>query len=320
MDPIPDPGIHDPFHAGEREAQARVGVRERMRRRGSAAIRTRMPDQHQAFFGLLPYVLVAALDGMGWPVATVLTGAPGFVSSPDPRTLRISGRPAGSDPAEASLTPGAAVGLLGIDLGTRRRNRVNGRIAASDEAGLTIAVEQSFGNCPQYIQARDVTVLDTEGGAEIPPVQKLDGLDAAARRMVACADTFFVASGSGPRDDPATGVDVSHRGGRPGFVRVEGDVLTIPDFAGNRFYNTLGNLVIHPKVGLLFIDFDAGSLLHLCGEAEIVWDGAEAEGFQGAERLWRVRVSHGWRRAGALPLRWRFREMAPTTERTGTWR
>lgn len=303
----------DPFHAGEREAQARAGVQLR-----GAPIRDWMPDQHRAFLAQLPILFAAVADGAGWPVATALAGRPGFVSSPDPRTLRVAALPDPADPAAAGLRAGALIGLLGINLGTRRRNRANGAVLAVDRDGFTVGVRQSFGNCLQYIQARDA-----EGGAA-PPTQtgtaeRLAGLDQEARALIAGADTFFVASGSGGRGDEAGGLDVSHRGGRPGFVRVDGDVLTVPDFRGNRFFNTLGNLLLDRRAGLLFVDFASGGLLQLQGSAEVVWSGEEARGFEGAERLWRVRITAGWRRRGVLPLRWVFREYAPTTERTGNW-
>jgi hypothetical protein len=48
-------------------------------------------------------------------------------------------------------------------------------------------------------------------------------------------------------------------------------VLTIPDFRGNRFFNTLGNLVSDPRAALLFVDFETGDLLHLQGRVEIDW-------------------------------------------------
>ena len=303
-----------PFHAGEQEAQVRAGVRLT-----GAPIRDWMTDQHRLFFAGLPFLLAATAGGEGWPVATVLAGSMGFVSSPDPRTLRIDVRLDVDDPASASFHPGATVGLLGIDLGTRRRNRANGTLLAADESGLTVGVRQSFGNCPQYIQARHVVPAPRGASAARAAAERLGSLDEEARGLVASADTFFVATSSGGRGGEADGMDVSHRGGRPGFVRVDGDVLTIPDFRGNRYFNTLGNLLLDPRAALLFLDFDTGNLLHLQGRAEIVWDGEEVRGFAGAERLWRVRVDAAWRRCGGLPLRWAFRGYAPTTERTGTW-
>ena len=80
---------------------------------------------------------------------------------------------------------------------------------------------------------------------------------------------------------------MSHRGGKPGFVGVTGDTLAIPDFRGNRFYNTLGNLLGDPRAGLLFIDFASGDILQLQGRATIDWH-PEGNGPAGAERLWRV--------------------------------
>jgi uncharacterized protein len=297
------------FHSGELSAQALAGV-------GSprAAIRDWMPDQHRTFFGLLPFLPIATVDGNGAPVATILTGPPGFVASPDPHTLRIGTCPDPEDPAARFFAPDAPIGLIGIDLATRRRNRANGVLRAVDSAGMTVSVSQSFGNCPQYIQTRfwrdDVTAAER-------PVESLHGLDPAARDMIAAADTFFVASSSGVGAGVMGGVDISHRGGRPGFVEVDGDTVLIPDFHGNHYFNTLGNLLLDPRAALLFVDWTNGTQLHLSGRADILWGDTRA--FPGAERLWRVSVTNGWRRPGALPLRWSFGDFAPQTLRTGTW-
>jgi uncharacterized protein len=313
MDALVQTDGADPFHPGERLAQERAGVRARMAARGGAAIRDWMPDQHRTFFAALPFVLIAATDRAGWPNGTALEGPPGFVSSPDPRCLHIVARlDETDDPVASRLAVGQGVGLLGIDLATRRRNRANGQITFVGRDSLHFAVEQSFGNCAQYIQRREIVPIETTVGASAA-LEWLVDIDANARRLIDSSDTFFVASNAGEA------VDISHRGGRAGFVRVDGDVLTVPDFAGNRYFNTLGNFVASPRAGLLFIDFAGGDLLHLSGTVEIVWDGDELHRFPRAERLWRVRVSHGWRRLGALALRWVFRDYAPTTARTGTW-
>ncbi|NJM92085.1 MAG: FAD-binding oxidoreductase, partial [Rhodospirillaceae bacterium] len=151
--------------------------------------------------------------------------------------------------------------------------------------------------------------------------REFDQLDDRARAMIAGADTLFVASYV---DDATRGrmVDVSHRGGRPGFVRIGADgVLTIPDFSGNRFFNTLGNLLANPKAGLLFVDFETGDLLQLTGDAEIILDSPEIVSFQGAERLWHFHPRRILYRPEALPLRWRFQQdgWSPQSLRTGTW-
>lgn len=274
-----------PFHAGELAAQRLAGVPTPH----ALGIRPLMPDQHRDFFALLPYVLIAARDGDGWPVPTMLAGLPGFISSPDPTTLRVATMADPHDPVRALLTPGAEFGLLGLDLSTRRRNRANGHVAAANERTLTLAVEQSFGNCPQYINLRDATWHDGITGAS---AERFVGLDPQAHALIARADTFFIASGS------QHGLDISHRGGPAGFVRIEGGTLAIPDYRGNRFFNTLGNLMLDPRASLLFVDFARGDMLVVRGRVEIDW---------GAERVWRLKVEGGWRRGGALPLRWRER-------------
>jgi predicted pyridoxine 5'-phosphate oxidase superfamily flavin-nucleotide-binding protein len=142
-----------PFHQDELAAQALAGQVA-----GRAAIRPFMPDQHRAFFALLPYLFAATLDERGWPMASVLTGDKGFMQSPDPATLRIAALPAADDAAAAGFAIGAEIGLLGLDFTTRRRNRANGRLVAVDD-GLTVQVDQSFGNCAQYIQTRTPRAL-----------------------------------------------------------------------------------------------------------------------------------------------------------------
>ena len=296
------------FHEDEAKAQALAGHSRPSR----AAIRPSMPDQHREFFALLPYLFVATLDADGWPMASVLTGEPGFVQSPDPATLGIGALPASDDPAAPTFTAGADVGLLGLDFTTRRRNRANGRLVAVDTR-LTVAIAQSFGNCAQYIQTRTPSPRAAAG----TPVEPLDRLDAAARVLIEASDTFFVASRSRSGVDDG-GLDMSHRGGKPGFIGVTGDTLAIPDFRGNRFYNTLGNLLGDARAGLLFIDFASGDILQLQGRTTIDWH-SEGSGPAGAERLWRVDVTCAWRRRGAFPFAWRFGDFAPTTLATGTW-
>jgi len=278
-----------PWHEGERAMQARAGVRERMEAFGARVLRDHMPDQHRDFFAQLPFLVVGSLDAASQPWASVLAAPPGFAHSPDPRRLRIDALPADGDPLAQALAPAAPIGLLGIEPHTRRRNRMNGRVAGVDGAGFSVDVQQSFGNCPKYIQAREPVFVAGAPAAAAP--QWADRLDAAARRLIGQADTFFIATShpSAGRGGAAQGVDVSHRGGRPGFVRVSGEgTLTAPDFVGNAFFNTLGNVAVNPRAGLLFIDFERGDLLQLAVTAQVVWDGPELAAFAGAERLLRM--------------------------------
>jgi ferredoxin-NADP reductase/predicted pyridoxine 5'-phosphate oxidase superfamily flavin-nucleotide-binding protein len=303
-----------PWHAGEKQLQAHVGVAERMEEFGRKVIRSEMPDQHRTFYQQLPFMLYAAVDADGHPWASILEGQPGFAHSPEPGLLQFRSLPAFDDPAQ--LSDGSAIGLLGIELHTRRRNRINGHVRAMSPDGFAVTVDQSFGNCPQYIQLRQFrTVPLADPSTRV--AQHFSGLDDAAKAMIAEADTFFVASYVNV--DGERSVDVSHRGGQAGFVQVEGNRLTIPDFAGNLHFNTLGNLLLNPRAGLLFIDFNTGDLLQLSGRTEIILDGPQVEAFQGAERLWTIEVEQVVRRPAALALRWRFDGVSPTSLLTGTW-
>ncbi|AOX07967.1 MULTISPECIES: pyridoxamine 5'-phosphate oxidase family protein [Pseudomonas] len=303
-----------PWHAGEKTLQEKVGVAERMEAFGQKVIRDHMPDQHRTFYHQLPFMVAASVDAQGRPWATLLEGPEGFVSSPDPRMLTIHTTLPADDPATPGLAAGQAVGLLGIELHTRRRNRINGQIRHAAQGQLQVAVEQAFGNCPQYIQLRDYTRV-TE-----PALGRIDAttLDTSTVSMIQAADTFFVASYVEHADGQRS-VDVSHRGGRPGFIKVEGNRLTIPDYAGNLHFNTLGNLVVNPRAGLLFIDFKNGNVLQLYGRAEVLLDSPAIQAFEGAERLWTLQVEQVVWRPAAVALRWAFKEYAPTSLMTGTW-
>lgn len=306
-----------PWHAGEITLQRGLGVAERMAIAGQKVIRDHMPDQHRIFFAQLPFLVAGAVDSAGDAWATLLTGAPGFAHSPDPRTLAFALARVATDPANAGLNDGDAIGLLGIELHSRRRNRMNGHVRRSSDAGFAVHVEHSFGNCPQYIQLRDWQMVDKPAAAPGKMVRQ-DHLDAAACAMIAAADTFFVASYLD--GDAGRQVDASHRGGKPGFVRIEADgALTIPDFAGNLHFNTLGNFLLNPRAGLTFVDFASGDLLQMTGEAEVILEAPEIAAFQGAERLWRFRPRIVVRRPAALPLRWTFRDWSANSLMTGSW-
>jgi uncharacterized protein len=305
-----------PFHAGEQAAQERAGVRAQMEKVGAVVLRDYMPEQHREFFPLLPTLFAGAEDAQGRIWASVLWGREGFVSSPTPASLHIDALTAPDDPLASSLQPGKAIGLLGLQFETRRRNRANGSVAAVDERGFDFALAQSFGNCAKYIQTREQRgpvqstrpAPATQGGAHLPD---------AAIALIRRADTFFIATGTRPENGLAHAADVSHRGGRPGFVRVnDHGSLAWPDFQGNNFFNTIGNLVADGRAGLLFIDFERGDLLHLSGTGVTDWDAAP---LSGARRVMRFHTEHHVFRPGALPWRWSLKEPSPHLDGTGVW-
>jgi predicted pyridoxine 5'-phosphate oxidase superfamily flavin-nucleotide-binding protein len=312
-----------PFHHGELEVQDNVGVKDKVARFGQRMIQPFMDDDHREFFEELPFVFVGSLDASGQPWASIIWGLPGFATAPDPTTLVLAGNVAAGDPLLGNHTVGSPIGVLGLELDTRRRNRANGVVVASatDGKAFTLRVHQSFGNCQKYIQVRHAKFRRRPSVAVAMPVT-VEGasLSLEARRIVSASDTFFIASASAA---PSTmmdgaqgeGVDVSHRGGIPGFAGLGEDdghtVISFPDYLGNFLFNTLGNIQANPRVGLLFVDFEQGSLLTLAGQARIVWDGPEVRAVPGAQRLVRVTIERGVHIANALPFAWTEPEFAP---------
>jgi uncharacterized protein len=308
-----------PFHEGERLLQERLGVRDKIEMIGSRIIRDFMPDEHREFFTHLPWLLVGSVDADRRPWASVLSGAPGFATSPDPQILVLAARPVPGDVLADHLRVGASLGFLGIELHTRRRNRMNGTVIEASAGRVVVHVEQSFGNCPKYINRKTLARRAAGAGQAAPVVGS--ALDGRAREIVARADTLFIASshlsvgGPGPGD----GVDVSHRGGRPGFVRVEADgTLTIPDYFGNFLFNTLGNIERDRRAGLLVVDFGSGDLLQLTGEAWIDWDAPEIAATPGVQRLVRVRPAAVRVLAGAFPFTAEVIDSAPQLDTIGS--
>lgn len=306
-----------PWHAGEKMLQELHSVSERMEVIGQKVIRNYMPDEHRAFYEQLAFMIVGAVDRQNRPWATLLEGPEGFVTSPDPQQLTLAAQADAQDPAMPGLQTGQAIGMLGIELHTRRRNRINGLIQQACAEGLEVTVEHSYGNCPKYIQARTYKRFP-ELMTQRMPRQDFTALNARTTELIRTADTFFIASYF-DHDPQRRSVDVSHRGGRPGFVKVEGNHLTIPDYAGNLFFNTLGNLKINAHAGLLFIDFSNGDILQLCGRTELILDSPMIKAFEGAERLWTFDVEQVVLRPAAVSIRWEFHDYAPTSLSTGIW-
>lgn len=308
------------WHEGEKFIQEKVGVAERMEGVGQRVIRDFMPDQHREFYAQLPFIVLGSVDLEGDAWATFLEGEPRFMSSPSPTALDIRALPDPLDPAAQGMLDGAPVGLLGIEMHSRRRNRMNGVLSPLDQ-GFRVQVDQSFGNCPRYIQLRDFRFDRDPRTPSSGQRETLSAFDAAARALIESADAFFVATYA-ERDDRHQ-VDVSHRGGKPGFVRVNGDgSLTIPDFNGNLFFSTLGNIHLNGRAGLLFVDYESGDLLQMSGDAEVIFDSPEIAAFQGAERLWSFTPRKIVRRAAGLALRWTFQQdgEADSSLMTGDWR
>src|SRR4026209_714225 len=58
--------------------------------------------------------------------------------------------------------------------------------------------------------------------------------------------------------------DCSYKGGLPGFVRiVDPQTLAFPSYDGNGMFKSLGNILVNPHVGMLFIDFESPKRLRV---------------------------------------------------------
>ena len=308
-----------PFHRGEREMHERLGIAERQDIMGRRVMRRSMPDQHRDFFAQLPFVILGSVDDAGAPWASILTGPAGFVTTPTDRSMRIETKALSGDPILGNLVPNAPVSLLGIEPQTRRRNRANLRVNTYTEDRIDLRLAMSFGNCPQYIQTREVEW--SEFDADRVEKTVLTHLTDRAIALIARSDTFFVASHNNV-DDPETigGVDVNHRGGKPGFVKIDGNTLTIPDFRGNNAFSTLGNFIVNPRAGLLFLDFETGDVLQLTGSAQVLHDAEETTtGVMGAQRSWSFTFEQGHFLHNAVPSHWRFGDYAMQLSKTGIW-
>lgn len=182
-------------------------------------------------------------------------------------------------------------------------------------------MDQAYGNCPKYIQTRALTPASSSDAVPTAQTETFSSLTDTAREIIRQADTFFVASHNNEDDQhDVGGVDVNHRGGRAGFVRIDGDSLIIPDYMGNFAFNTLGNFVLNPVAGLLFIDFETGDVLQLTGRTEILWEGdPELDGIQGAQRGWKFHLTEGNLITNAILGTWQFGGYSAATLRTGTW-
>jgi hypothetical protein len=263
------------FHGGELAVQRRAGVQAEAARLTPMLEPAELRGGLAVFLGARTFAVLAARNPAGRLWTSPLIGPPGFISVTSPTTLQVMTTIPATDPLHG-LSPGQQVGMIAIEFATRRRVRVNGTLTDASEGRLVVDVEQAFGNCPQYIQQR--LLAPDDAGQETDPGKSRRGVafDAADTELIRNADTFFLGT-----THPERGTDASHRGGAPGFVRVEDNQLWWPDYPGNNMFNSFGNLEVNPEAALLFIDFGTGAVLHLSGTASIEWSQPGAPGDEG---------------------------------------
>jgi predicted pyridoxine 5'-phosphate oxidase superfamily flavin-nucleotide-binding protein len=282
------------FHAGELAVQDRAGVADRAARMARPATRAELPPPAREFLAGLPYAFLAGLDWSGRPWAAALAGPPGFLGALGERTIGVRAWPAAAVP----LRLRGQVGLLAIDLDARKRMKAKGTVERLDADGFVLRADRVYALCAQYIQRRELRGPLRRPRPEL--VHRGAGLTREQLARVEAADTFVVAT-----HHTHTGADASHRGGYPGFLVSAGPTTLVwPDYAGNRMFNTLGNIEASGRAGLLVPDFDSGRTLNLTGRAEILWE----TDLPGAERAVRFEVEEAVEVAGALPDEWVLHE------------
>lgn len=301
-----------PFHPGERAVQLRAGEAAIADRNGGLIAATILGGA-RPFIQKQFMVVLASVDAHGRAWSSVVYGQPGFVRAEGDAAIVLdvpAGRRDPADPLWANIEAKPALGMLFIELGTRRRYRVNGQLGRYDADGLEIAVREAYPNCPKYIQKRELRALDIDLAADGTAGGVVTGaaIAGSVATLVRAADTLFIAS-----SHPDSGADASHRGGPRGFVQVVGpSTLRIPDYRGNSIFNTFGNLELDPHVGLCIPDFEGGRLLQLSGRARLLWDqddAAQASG--GTGRFLEIEVERWILRQAARRLEWEYLDASP---------
>ena len=308
----------DIYHDGELRVQRLARASDEARISGQM-INKAIPSEAIEFILQQTMLVIGSIDPCGQVWASVIFGQAGFLQVQSDQQLQIDVSQTLrciDDPLWDNLLRNPSVGLLIIELDSRRRLRINGRARKLSTTRYAIDVASAYPNCPKYIQRRQSRKLST---AMLENPQQRDAirstsashgnvLSAAQQLMIANADTFFVASAH-----PAQGVDASHRGGQPGFVQLLNEhELRIPDFPGNRMFNTLGNFDSYPHAGLVFINFKHRRLLQLIGQPKILWDLDDPyDNTGGTCRFWQFTVS-SWREyTHAVDLDWVFLGYSP---------
>ena len=112
--------------------------------------------------------------------------------------------------------------------------------------------------------------------------------------------------------------DCSYKGGAPGFVRVVApDTLAFPSYDGNGMFKSLGNVLVNPQVGLLFIDFESPKRLRVNGRASVSADDPLLAQCIGAQLIVRVRAEAIFPNCPRYIHRMQIVEQSPYTPCTG---
>jgi uncharacterized protein len=247
------------FHAGEEEIHALLGVSEEARQL-EGMIKDRLAPAAMRLLPSFSFVLAASIENSGNVWTSFLTGPKDFISVVSDKIIALS--TISDERFLDNIKANREIGLLFINFEARIRLRVNGTLSIED-GRMLLTIKQSYFNCPKYIQARKFERLPQVHQRKEANRTRLED---SYIKIIQNADTFFISTYVAEQ-----GADCSHRGGSPGFVEVLDDrTLRWLDYPGNNLYNTIGNLHVNPKCGLLFIDFPNNRIIQLTGTAQFI--------------------------------------------------
>ena len=188
----------------------------------------------------------------------VLSGEPPLVEVADESGVQLH-----FPPGLAPLPPApVACGGLAISLGQARRARINGLLVSNGGDNKLVARE-TFTLCRKYM-APSVAL---EERPHLGPVacEPLALDDPWLSALLARTETSFLASVS-----PDGGPDVAHRGGPPGFLKLDAAArrLTWPEYVGDGVFKSAGNVRATGIMTLLVPDHDSGDGVELIGRGD----------------------------------------------------
>jgi hypothetical protein len=180
------------------------------------------------------------------------------VSGPPP-LARVAGESAlRLEASGPGLQPGR-VGGLAINLGERRRVRLNGELF-SRAGGAVLEIEEAFTLCRKYLAPSVSAAETTVTGPRSRTGVRID--DSWLASVVSRTETSFLASVS-----PDGAPDVAHRGGPAGFLELDPAArrLSWPEYLGDGVFKSAGNVRATPAVTLLVLDLETGDAAELAG-------------------------------------------------------
>ncbi|UJR07373.1 hypothetical protein I4U23_011659 [Adineta vaga] len=275
-------------HEGELFVQKKRHTPSNMPMIVSEMISDDMPDQHSEFFTHLNYFGISTLDIDGRPWATIITGSSTtLIHAVSEMELKVSvilpkGDPFLSSVINTTNSTCRYFAGIGVDFSNRRRNKVAGFISQSnlinDTLNMSLITNESLGNCPKYITIRKLEyykrnpkiIADYRNTDKISFNQEcLDIIHQASTIVLATRHTNH-------NCDNTSDLGLNYRGGNPGFVRTYEEsghtFIVIPDYSGNRFYQSLGNIETDRIAAVVFPCFTTGDMLHVTGIAENIYD------------------------------------------------